>query len=199
MPQLKIINTGTQVITLVAASQGGASISLDGASTFSAQILVTIPPTRTWSNTAVNTTTKAVTLANHGYATGTVGQLSGTATLPAGLSTLTDYYIIALTANTFQFASSYANAIAGTFISFTTQGTGLQTFTPNAITGGTAQLQTSNDNSIWNSIGSSQSISGATTLWFEDVNPSARYMRIYFSVTTGNYITSSVFCVKGYN
>ena len=47
--------------------------------------------------------------------------------LPTGLVAGTDYWIINISANTFKFAASYANAIAGTPIDLTTNGTGTQT------------------------------------------------------------------------
>lgn len=47
--------------------------------------------------------------------------------LPTGLSALTNYWIIRTGADTFQFASSYANALAGTAVTFSTDGTGTHT------------------------------------------------------------------------
>jgi hypothetical protein len=59
--------------------------------------------------------------------TGTRVRLTTTTTLPAGLSTGTDYYVIKVTDSTFKLASSYANAIAGTAINITDAGTGTHT------------------------------------------------------------------------
>ncbi len=47
--------------------------------------------------------------------------------LPGGLSAATNYYAIKIDANTFELASSLANALAGTQIDITTNGTGTQT------------------------------------------------------------------------
>lgn len=68
--------------------------------------------------------------------------------LPAGLVALTDYWVIRIDANTFYLATSLANALAGTFLSITTNGTGTQTlsdtvntkrpFDPFLVTGDTA-------------------------------------------------------------
>lgn len=73
----------------------------------------------------------------HGAVTGLLGQLTTTDTLPAGLSTSTDYYIVRLSANTFSFAESLADATAATpvVVDITDAGTGTHTFTPT--TGGT--------------------------------------------------------------
>ena len=61
--------------------------------------------------------------------TGTRVRLTTTTTLPAGLATATDYYVIRLSDTTFSLATSYANAIAGTAINITDAGTGTHTIT----------------------------------------------------------------------
>lgn len=54
-------------------------------------------------------------------------QLTTTTTLPAGLSLATDYYVIKVTDTTCKFATSYANAVAGTNVDITDAGTGTHT------------------------------------------------------------------------
>lgn len=61
--------------------------------------------------------------------TGTRVRLTTTTTLPAGLATATDYYVIKVSDATFSLATSYANAIAGTAINITDAGTGTHTIT----------------------------------------------------------------------
>lgn len=61
--------------------------------------------------------------------TGTRVRLTTTTTLPAGLSTATDYYVIKVSDTTFKLATSYANAVAGTAIDITDAGTGTHTVT----------------------------------------------------------------------
>ena len=61
--------------------------------------------------------------------TGTRVRLTTTTTLPAGLATATDYYVIRLSDTTFSLATSYANAVAGTAINITDAGTGTHTVT----------------------------------------------------------------------
>lgn len=60
---------------------------------------------------------------------GTRVRLTTTTTLPGGLATATDYYVIKVSDSTFKLATSYANAIAGTAINITDAGTGTQTIT----------------------------------------------------------------------
>jgi hypothetical protein len=54
-------------------------------------------------------------------------QLTTTTTLPGGLSLATDYYVIKVTDTTCMFATSYANAVAGTAVNITDAGTGTHT------------------------------------------------------------------------
>lgn len=61
--------------------------------------------------------------------TGTRVRLTTTTTLPAGLATATDYYVIKVSDTTFKLATSYANAVAGTAIDITSTGTGTHTVT----------------------------------------------------------------------
>lgn len=56
-------------------------------------------------------------------------QLTTSGTLPAGLATATDYYVIKVTDTTCKFATSYANAVAGTAIDITDAGTGTHNIT----------------------------------------------------------------------
>ncbi len=52
-----------------------------------------------------------------------------TTTLPAGLSLNTDYYLIRQTGTTAKVATSYINAVAGTYVDITDAGTGTHTLT----------------------------------------------------------------------
>lgn len=61
--------------------------------------------------------------------TGTRVRLTTTTTLPGGLATATDYYVIRVSDTTFGLATSYANAIAGTAIDISSTGTGTHTVT----------------------------------------------------------------------
>jgi hypothetical protein len=60
----------------------------------------------------VDTVDNEVTITGHKFETLDLVQLSSSGTLPGGLSTLTDYYIIKVDGNTIKFADSVANAIA---------------------------------------------------------------------------------------
>lgn len=61
--------------------------------------------------------------------TGTRVRLTTSGTLPAPLATATDYYVVRMSDTTFELATTYANAIAGTQINITDAGTGTHTVT----------------------------------------------------------------------
>jgi hypothetical protein len=85
--------------------------------------------------TAVNAT-EVFTSTAHGFKNGD-GPLqvsnSGGA-LPAGLAALTDYYVILIDANTFKLATTLANALLGTNLLISTDGTGTQSIASTANT-----------------------------------------------------------------
>src|SRR5260221_14309826 len=62
-----------------------------------------------------------ITITAHGYTTGLKVALTGT-NLPTGLSA-TNYWVIRVDADTIKLASSLANAVAGTAVHITVQGT----------------------------------------------------------------------------
>lgn len=61
--------------------------------------------------------------------------------LPSGLSAATDYWVIRNDANTFYFATSQANALTGTHIDLTTNGTGTQTASDTVSTARVATIE----------------------------------------------------------
>lgn len=84
--------------------------------------------TKTFLPAAVNTGTSTIQVAVHQFRrSGFKVRLSTTTTLPAPLTINTDYYIVYVDDDNFKVATSAANAIAGTFITLTTQGTGTHT------------------------------------------------------------------------
>lgn len=73
----------------------------------------------------VNVGADTITENDHGYSTGYGPiQLTTAGTLPAGLSPLTNYWLIVVNSNTLKLATSPANAAAGTAVPITDDGTG---------------------------------------------------------------------------
>lgn len=73
------------------------------------------------------------------WITGMKGQLTTTGALPTGLATLTDYWLFRNGPTSIKFASSLANAVAGTVIDITAVGSGVHTFTSSLKARTTAQ------------------------------------------------------------
>jgi hypothetical protein len=98
--------------------------------TTSAQATTNTISTRTATFTAATSdicTYTSTTSLPSNLLTGTRVRVSTTTTLPAPLVAATDYYLIRLNNDTFELATTYANAIAGTQIDLTTTGTGTHT------------------------------------------------------------------------
>ena len=76
-----------------------------------------------------------MTIVAHGLHTGDGPiRFTTSGTLPAGLALATDYYVIKLSADTFSLATTLANALAGTAIDITGNGTGTHTLADVATT-----------------------------------------------------------------
>jgi len=84
-------------------------------------------PTPTSVVTVTIATPGVMTWTAHGLATGAPIILATTGALPTGLTAATVYYAIKVTADTFQLASSNANAYAGTAINTTGSQSGVHT------------------------------------------------------------------------
>jgi hypothetical protein len=84
---------------------------------------------------AVDLTDNELDLTAHGLETGDGPiRFTTSGTLPTGLATATDYYVIAVNANSISLATSLANAYAGTEIDLTGAGSGTHTLVDTAST-----------------------------------------------------------------
>ncbi len=157
---------------------------------------VTTPGT----SSKVDTTLDTATITAHGQSTGSKVTASTGGALPTGI-TATTYWLIVLDANTVQFASSLANAVAGTAIDLTTPGYGTQTLTPVSLSN-VVKVQMSNSptaSGTWYDVpGTTVTITGASnTFWSSEflyatgglTNPqlpvSAKWLRVLSTPTTG--------------
>lgn len=149
------------------------------------QVTVTTPTAKTFT---ANSGTSVFTATAHGFLTGLKLQVSNSGgALPSGLSAVTDYFVIAIDANTFKLAISLVNAKAGTNLTISTNGTGTQTATPTAIAGGTAQLAASVDGvqPYVPVTGSSQNITATGNLIFDVSTRNYSYVQVQYTLTAG--------------
>lgn len=190
-----VVSGATNQIILTNSTRGTCTATANGAVSPG----FTIANSPAGANTEVDTATDSVTIPTHGLTTGLKGQLTTTGTLPAGLSLATDYFIIAVDANTVQFASSLANALAETEIDITDTGAdnSVNTFTATSIAGANVKLQKSNDNSNWSDEGSATNITADGLIYLEKIDPTAKYMRTQFTLTAGSMSSTQTYIVKG--
>lgn len=140
---------------------------------------------------AVDTTADTITITAHGFVTGLKIPLTGT-NLPGGLSA-TNYWAIVVDANTISVATSLANAVAGTKVNITTQGTSVDaTFTPTALGNSTFACYGSNDNSNWVALTNmTVTISAGGTSLFRLGQPDYRYLQLRFTAPVAGALTIS--------
>lgn len=170
-----------------------------GGDSYSAMVTATVdtPSNKTFAAAAVNIGTEVITLTSHGYQLGLKVQISNPGALPTGISASTDYFVIPLTTDTFQLASTLNNALAGTSINITAQGSGTNTVNVTAVAGANVKLQQSNDMTIWIDLGSATNITTTANIYLEKDRPTSRYIRLYLTLTAGHISLSSAILVKG--
>jgi len=174
-------------INAVIATTQSAVLDLRGIRGLSAHVVATDvnPAAKTFASlTAGNITDNTITIAAHGYITGTKIALTTGSALPAGLSA-TNYWVIKVDAATLKLATSLANAVAGTAVDITGDGAG--TLTPAAAGSNTLKLQKSNDAVNFIDVDSA-SVTIATTAvnsMFEVSNPTYRYLKLLYTASAG--------------
>ncbi len=149
----------------------------------------------------VDITNNQITETAHGYATGAKIDLTTSGTLPAGLSA-TAYYLIAADANHYKFATSQANALAGTAVDITGYGIGTHTTTPTAALAGAIKLQKNNEPEtlpeIWFDVGSSsQNFAAAGNLNWALTDIGYKSLRAVSTVTSGTVTVKLRINAKG--
>ena len=148
-----------------------------------------------FQDTDVTVSTSSAHVAAHNQVTGSLGTLTSTTTLPSPLNTGTNYWLIVLDANNFQFATSLSNAVAGTFVPLTDQGTGRHTFTPTASAGNTITGNMSVTGTSFCNISSLQLISNPasvtvaagtnnTVVW-DFGRPNCKYLNVLYTPASG--------------
>lgn len=168
------------------------TIQLEGAESISIQAVNTVDTPSAVvcaSASAINATTDLFTKTAHGFTTGLKVQVTTSTTLPTGISAVTDYFIVVVSADTFKLSDTLAHALAGTnLIDITDVGTGNQTFTPVAIAGASIKAQYSNDGSNWHDYAAATNITAtASVMLVEKDRPTYRFMRTYCVITAGRF------------
>lgn len=167
-----------------------------------ATITANNPSDKTFEAADVTAGDDTVAIAEHGYLTGVLCQLTTTGTLPAGLSTASDFYIITVSSGVLAFAASQADALAGTKIDITDGGTGTHTIDITTTLAGTVKLQKNNEpdtlDAVWFDVASSsQNITAAGNLNWELTDIGYRSLRAVVTVTSGTVLADVRINAKG--
>lgn len=176
------------LINTTLASSYSYILNLDSIDLVSLQAVYTNATTSGKVFTVLSLANNTVTITAHGQVTGSLGQVSNSGGgLPAGLAAITNYYVIVVDANTVKFATSLANAVAGTEVDITGNGTGTQTFTPTTSAGNVLKLQGGNDGTNFSDL-AGDTVTIATTsgnsLW-DLGSPGYRYVNIVYTPSAG--------------
>lgn len=179
-------------MTFTASTRGPCAAGVTKNANDSGAGSITSAQTTTGVASAVNVTDNTLTISSHGLITGVKFALSiNSGSLPAGTSA-TNYFAIAVDSNTVKLATSYANAVAGTVVDITDQGTADKTITLTPTTAAaTMKLQCSNDAGTWHDIsGATQDLAtSGTKLWDSSMTASmpkgVSYLRAVTTQTSG--------------
>lgn len=194
-------STATQIKTAVDASVPASaliSVAVTGVGE-NVQAVAASTPLAGGVASEVDIVLNTVTVPTHGFSTGFKIQLTTTGTLPAGLATATDYFLIVVDVNTLQFATSLANALAGTAIDITNQGSSgaVNTITGVALAGASVTFQKSNNGTNWIDIQAATAIAADGSTMIEVPNVSYRYVKAVKALTSGQLDLKGLICVIG--
>jgi len=203
---MRVYNKSAYDSATFAYTSNGTAMSLESIFGFSVQaqwVVTTASNAVLASATDVVHGSETFLKTAHGFYTGLKVALTTSGVLPTGLSA-TDYYVIRVTAATFQIASSQANAAAGTAVTFSDNGTGNQTFTPAALGTCTVKLQATNDNpsdasvtTVWTDLASPQTVTATGNYLWNVADCFYSYVRITGTTNAGQVVMSAKLNAKG--
>ncbi len=134
-----------------------------------------------------------VAIPAHGYITDLKVQLTTTGTLPAGVTTSTDYYLIITDAGNIQFAAT----AGGAAINLTTTGTGVHTVAVEGTVAGVITLQQSNDGVAYFDTSTTDTISAAGSAFNIETDQYQQFVRLKIVMTEGvSTVTAGYFSIK---
>jgi hypothetical protein len=147
----------------------------------------------------VDVTLNTLAIPSHSFYTGLKIQLTSTGTLPAPFLTATDYFVIVVDANTIQLATTLVNAVAGTAINITDQGSNgaVNTVTAVALAGASVTFRCSNDATNWVDVQAATSITVDGSTMLSQPNVAYRYFKAVKALTAGAVDLSALILVIG--
>lgn len=183
-----IVSTGNDVKAAINADSPGAA-DLVLVSGTNASVVTALVPTNLINGTDgdVNLDDNLVTLVDSVFATGLKVQLTSTGTLPSPLLTATDYFLIKVDDDLFQFAETLEDALAGTPIVLLDAGSNgaVNTVTAEALSGASFTFQKSNDRVNWINIQAATSVTVDGSEMLQQPDVSYRYFKVVKALDSG--------------
>jgi hypothetical protein len=173
-------------LVVAATTLAAATVSGTGGD---AQVITAATPLTGGAASEIDLSANTLSIPSHGFSNGLLVRATTTATLPAGITTGTDYFVIKVSTSSIKLASSLANAVAGTAIDLTDDGTigGVHTLTATASTGNVLKLQAGNDGTNFEDL-SGVTVTIATTSGTKVWNLSEvfyRYVKVLYTPAAG--------------
>lgn len=185
------------VVTFTNAADGATTNATAGTSGFT--VLVTTQGV----TSVINLTGDTVSMPLHGYVSGQKVAVTTSGAIPTGIPGTA--YIIVVDPNTIKFASSKSNALLGSAVNISSEGTGVQTLTRQALNS-TLKLQASNDfnpniNPVvagtWSDItGSTVTMAGAGDYGWNVSDVYYAWVRLVYTWVDGDGSIDCFVCVK---
>ncbi len=178
-------STLTSGTNSTSANSAVYNVALGTDVSFQLNYTATTPAAKTFVAANVNVTPNTITITTNGFFTGLKVALTGT-NLPGGLSA-TNYWVILVDANTISLATSLLNALAGTAIDITSQGTTSDaTLTPASLSQVIKLQQSADGVTYFDVSGLTVTVTGTgNTLWA--VSPvTTQYYQVVVTPTAGS-------------
>ena len=141
-------------------------------------------------------TLSVITIASHGYKLGLKVRFTTTGVLPTGLSAGVDYYLTDLSTNTLLVSSSYANALAGSYLTIS-GGSGTHTINVQTATPINLELEATIDGLIWVKVNNSKKELSSESYLLEHETAFYHKMRVKLLVASGQYTVNAKVLIKG--
>lgn len=148
---------------------------------------------KTFNSVSLN----SFSVTSHGYETGLKVRFTTSGSLPTGLSLLTDYYLIKISADTLMVASSQVNALNGEFLTIS-GGSGTHTISVQSFSGAYLLLEASLDGEKWIELQDSYRKITSKTQMIEHETAFYHYVNVKIIIDSGQYNFYSKIMLKGF-
>jgi len=181
----------------IAGTYTSPEFNLDDAQGFAIVASATADSISNETFTSSDVALSVITIAAHGYKLGLKVRFTTTGTLPSGLSLATDYFLTDLTENSLLVSTSYANALAGNYVTLADGGSGTHTISIQTSTPVNIMLEGTIDNEIWVNINNSAKELSSEPYLLEHEIAFFHKLRVLLVVDGGQYSVNAKIMIKG--